>query len=265
MNTLTRTDRAENALYFAEVWARWLNHEQIGTEHVLYGIIKDGDNDAVTILRNLRVKPVDVQNLLENIIKPTAPKILKGNLAHTPRAQSASNRAHQEAVDMECNFIGTEHMLLGLLLEEGSVASDLLLHFGLTVESAREEAKKIHDAHLTQIDIPTFVDEIPVTVIVPIPAAKETAVIVPLAKETKPKAKTKVPAETKPVKKTKSTPAVGSVTKPKAKSKAKTIPVDDAISVTKPKPVSKTAEKKPAEKKPRQKKADKNESKEQKG
>jgi len=116
------------------------NHEYIGTEHILLGLVKEGTGVGACILKNLDLDLRKVRLEVEKLIKSGPDMVAMGKLPQTPRAKEAISYAIEEARSLGHNYVGTEHLLLGLLREEHSVAAHVLMELGLRLEETREEA-----------------------------------------------------------------------------------------------------------------------------
>jgi ATP-dependent Clp protease ATP-binding subunit ClpC len=136
------SERARRVLTIAQEEARNLNHSYIGTEHILLGLVREEEGVAARVLTNLGIGLSKVRSAVEFIIgrgeKPSA-----GETGLTPRAKKVIELAIDEARQMGHNYIGTEHLLLGLLREGEGVASSVLDSFGITLERARAETAHI--------------------------------------------------------------------------------------------------------------------------
>jgi ATP-dependent Clp protease ATP-binding subunit ClpC len=133
------TERARKVMSLARQEAQRLNHEYIGTEHILLGLIQEGTGVAANVLKNLDVELRKIRLEIEKIVKPGSNVIQMGQLPFTPRAKKVLELALEEANNLGHNYIGTEHLLLGLLRENESVAAQVLLNLGLKLEDVREE------------------------------------------------------------------------------------------------------------------------------
>ncbi len=136
------SERARRVLTVAQEEARNLNHSYIGTEHILLGLVREEEGVAARVLINLGISLSKVRSAVEFIIgrgeRPTT-----GETGLTPRAKKVIELAIDEARQLGHNYIGTEHLLLGLLREGEGVASNVLDSFGITLERARAEAAHI--------------------------------------------------------------------------------------------------------------------------
>jgi ATP-dependent Clp protease ATP-binding subunit ClpA len=130
------TDRARRVLVLAQEEARMLNHSFIGTEHILLGLLDEGDGVAAQTLESLDISIEAVRRDVELRVGPgkTAPT---GPPPFTPRAKKVLELALREALQLGHNYIGTEHMLLGLLREGEGVAAQVLLSLGTNLSLVR--------------------------------------------------------------------------------------------------------------------------------
>jgi ATP-dependent Clp protease ATP-binding subunit ClpA len=135
------TDRARRVMKLANREAQRFNHEYIGTEHILLGLIKEGSGVAAEVLQSRRIRLADVRREVEKIVQhgPGGEQVVMGRLPHTPRAKKVVEFSIEEARNLNHNYVGTEHLLLGLLREQDGVAAAVLTHFGLTFEDARAQ------------------------------------------------------------------------------------------------------------------------------
>jgi len=136
------SERARRVLTIAQEEARNLNHNYIGTEHILLGLVREDECVAAKTLMNLGIGLSKVRSAVEFIIG-RGEKQSTGETGLTPRAKKVIELAIDEARQMGHNYIGTEHLLLGLLREGEGVASSVLDSFGITLERARAEVVHI--------------------------------------------------------------------------------------------------------------------------
>ncbi len=133
------TDRARKVMALANQEAQRFNHEYIGTEHILLGLVKEGSGVAANVLRNLDVDLRKVRMEVEKLVKSGPEMVTMGKLPQTPRAKKVIEYAIEEARNLNHNYVGTEHLLLGLLREKEGVAAQVLMNLGLKLEEVREE------------------------------------------------------------------------------------------------------------------------------
>lgn len=136
------SERARRVLTAAQEEAQKLNHSYIGTEHILLGLISEEEGMAARVLTNLGVSLPKVRSAVEFIIG-RGEKPVSGEIGLTPRAKRVIELAIDEARHLGHNYIGTEHLLLGLLHEGEGVAAGVLDSFGITLEQVRSEANNI--------------------------------------------------------------------------------------------------------------------------
>ena len=133
------TDRARKVMALANQEAQRFNHEYIGTEHILLGLVKEGSGVGANVLKNLDVDLRKVRLEVEKLVKPGPEMVTMGRLPQTPRAKKVIEYAIEEARNLNHNYVGTEHLLLGLLREHDGVAAQVLMNLGLKLEQVREE------------------------------------------------------------------------------------------------------------------------------
>src|SRR5215204_3455815 len=135
------TDRARKVMQLANQEAQRFNHEYIGTEHVLLGLVKEGSGVAANVLKNLDIDLRKIRLEVEKIVQhgPGGEQVVMGRLPHTPRAKKVIEYSIEEARNLNHNYVGTEHLLLGLLREQEGVAAQVLQNLGLRLEDVREE------------------------------------------------------------------------------------------------------------------------------
>src|SRR5436189_4726103 len=133
------TDRARKVMALANQEAQRLNHEYIGTEHRALGLVKEGSGVGANVLKNLDVDLRKVRLEVEKLVKSGPDMVTMGKLPQTPRAKKVIEYAIEEARNLNHNYVGTEHLLLGLLREHDGVAAQVLMNLGLKLEEVREE------------------------------------------------------------------------------------------------------------------------------
>ncbi len=119
--------------------AQRFNHEYVGTEHILLGLVKEGSGVGANVLKNLDVDLRKVRLEVEKLVKSGPDMVTMGKLPQTPRAKKVIEYAIEEARNLNHNYVGTEHLLLGLLREQDGVAAQVLMNLGLKLEEVREE------------------------------------------------------------------------------------------------------------------------------
>ncbi len=133
------TDRARKVMQLANQEAQRFNHEYIGTEHILLGLIKEGSGVAANVLKNLDIDLRKIRLEVEKLVQSGPDMVTMGKLPQTPRAKKVIEYAMEEARNLNHNYVGTEHILLGLLREQEGVAAQVLMNLGLKLEEVREE------------------------------------------------------------------------------------------------------------------------------
>jgi ATP-dependent Clp protease ATP-binding subunit ClpA len=154
------TDRARKVMQLANQEAQRFNHEYIGTEHILLGLILEGPGVAANVLQHLAVDPRKVRREVEKVVPhgPNVHELIMGRRPQTPRAKKVIEYSIEEARRLCHNYIGTEHLLLGLLREVEGVAAQVLMNFGLTLEAVREELLKLLEGPFEEpVSQPTIV------------------------------------------------------------------------------------------------------------
>jgi len=119
--------------------AQRFNHEYIGTEHILLGLVKEGSGVGATVLKNLDVDIKKLRLEVEKLVKSGPDMVTMGKLPQTPRAKKVIEYAIEEARALNHNYVGTEHILLGLLRESEGIAAQVLMNLGLKLEDVRQE------------------------------------------------------------------------------------------------------------------------------
>ena len=160
------TDRARKVMQLANQQAQRFRHEYIGTEHMLLGLIAEGSGVAANVLKNLDIDLDMVRREVEKIVQycPGTEDIPPGRLPQTPRTKKVIEYAIEEARGLNHNYVGTEHLLLGLLREQQGVASQVLMNLGLKLKDVREEVlhllghnmpevKNVRDASQVEVHI----------------------------------------------------------------------------------------------------------------
>lgn len=137
------TDRVRKVLAMAREEAVRLQHDYVGTEHILLGLIREGDGVAAEVLRNLAADLDDLLRLVEDNIRPGKSSTPIGELPYTTRAKKVLEYAMAEARELNHSYVGTEHLLLGLLREEKGLAAKVLGQLGIGIEEARAEMLKL--------------------------------------------------------------------------------------------------------------------------
>ncbi len=144
MNGYNFTDRVRKVLQMAREEAARLHHEYVGTEHILLGLIREGEGVAAAVLTNLNVDLDEIQQRIEETVKKgKAPASSGPDLPYTSRAKKVLELAMSEARELNHSYVGTEHLLLGLLREEKGIAAQVLTDAGVNLEQARAETLRL--------------------------------------------------------------------------------------------------------------------------
>ena len=136
------TDRARRVVVFAQEESRMLNHTYIGTEHILLGLVHEGEGVAARVLTGLGVSLEDVRRQVQEIIGEGG-RAPAGHIPFTPRAKKVLEFSLRESLQLGHNYIGTEHILLGLIREGEGVAAQVLQHMDVGLERARSEVIRL--------------------------------------------------------------------------------------------------------------------------
>jgi ATP-dependent Clp protease ATP-binding subunit ClpC len=144
------TDRARKVMQLANQEAQRFNHEYIGTEHILLGLVKEGSGVAANVLKNLDIDLRKIRAEIEKVVQCGPDMVTMGKLPQTPRAKKVIEYSIEEARNLNHNYVGTEHLLLGLLREEEGVAAQVLMNLGLKLEDVREEVLNLVGQHLRE-------------------------------------------------------------------------------------------------------------------
>ncbi len=137
------TERARRVILLAREEAKRLDHDYLGTEHLLLGLIREGEGVGATALRNLGVDLDQVRQEVEKTVGRGEGGLFLGQIPFTPRAKKVLELAVTEARDLGHSYIGTEHLLLGLIREGEGVAAQVLSSLGVDLEKAREEVLEL--------------------------------------------------------------------------------------------------------------------------
>src|SRR5207248_2960320 len=137
------TERVRKVIYLAREEAARLQHDYIGTEHLLLGVIREGEGIAATVLNNLGLDLDRIRQEVENMVSASGGTMTIGEIPFTPRAKRVLELAVEEARALGHNYVGTEHLLLGLLREGEGVAAQVLGSFDITLERVRAQVARI--------------------------------------------------------------------------------------------------------------------------
>src|SRR5438309_6098317 len=140
------TERAKKTLTLAQEEAQQAGHSYIGTEHLLLGLLKEGEGLAYVVLTNLGVEIAKVREAIENVLSREE-RIIIQQIIPTSRVKKVIEISFDEARRMGHNYVGTEHLLLGLLIEGEGIAAHVLEDLGATLEKVRSEIERLlHDS-----------------------------------------------------------------------------------------------------------------------
>src|SRR6202158_5671281 len=151
MNSYHFTERGRKVLAMAREEASRLHHEYVGTEHILLGLIREGEGVAAAVLNNLSVDLDEIQQKIEDTVKKgKAAQTTGPDLPYTSRAKKVLELAMSEARELNHSYVGTEHLLLGLLREEKGIAAQVLTDAGVNLDAARAETLRILGTEMPQ-------------------------------------------------------------------------------------------------------------------
>jgi ATP-dependent Clp protease ATP-binding subunit ClpC len=137
------TDRARKVIQLANMEAQRFNHEFLGTEHILLGLVKEGSGIAANVLKNLDIDTRKISLEIEKLVHRGPDTVVMGKLPMTPRTKRVIENAILEARNLNHSYVGTEHLLLGLLHESEGIAVQVLMNLGFDLEVVREEILKL--------------------------------------------------------------------------------------------------------------------------
>jgi excisionase family DNA binding protein len=157
------TERARHVLTLAQEEAQRLQHNYIGTEHLLLGLVREEEGITAQVLSNLGIEVDQVRHAVEAIIG-RGERLVLGELGLTPRAKKVMELAMEEARRLNQRLIGTEHLLLGLIREGEGIAAGVLEDLGLQLEQVRTETVRVLRQHQQEQE------EAPAPVIPPVPS-----------------------------------------------------------------------------------------------
>ncbi len=136
------TDRSRRVVVLAQEEARVLKHNHVGPEHILLGLVHEGHGVAAKALEELGVRPEALREQIEELIG-TGQQEMSGHIPFTPRAKRVLELSLREALQLGHNYIGTEHILLGILREGDNVAAQVLVRMGVDLNRVRLEVVRL--------------------------------------------------------------------------------------------------------------------------
>jgi len=137
------TERARKVIVYAKEEAKRFNHDYIGTEHLLLGLIREGEGVAAAVLQKLGLDLETIRLEVEKLVQPGPQTQVAGDIPFTPRSKKALELSAEEARALGHNYIGTEHLLLGLVKEGEGMAYRVLLNLGLDLGKLRNEVMEL--------------------------------------------------------------------------------------------------------------------------
>ncbi len=147
------TERARKVIVYAKEEARRFNHDYIGTEHLLLGLIREGEGVAAAVLQKLGLDLETIRVEVEKLVQPGPQTQVLGDIPFTPRSKKALELSAEEARALGHNYIGTEHLLLGLVKEGEGMAYRVLLNLGLDLGKLRNEVMELLGSTSAATDI----------------------------------------------------------------------------------------------------------------
>src|ERR1700683_2144192 len=137
------TDRARKVMQLANQEAQRFNHEYIGTEHILLGLVKEGSGVAANVLKDLEIDLRKIRLEVEKIVQSGPDMVTMGKLPQTPLAKKVIDYSIKAARHLKHDDVGTEHLLLGLVREREGVAAQILMNLGANLEVVRRETLRL--------------------------------------------------------------------------------------------------------------------------
>ena len=140
------TDRARKIIALANQEAQRFNSQYIGTEHILLGMLKEGSGVAASALKSMEIDLRKVRLETEKLVKCGPDIVTMGKLPQTPRSKKVIEFAVEEARNLHHDYVGSEHILLGLLRESDGIAAQILMNLGIKSEDVRKAVLELLDA-----------------------------------------------------------------------------------------------------------------------
>jgi ATP-dependent Clp protease ATP-binding subunit ClpC len=154
------TDRARRVVVLAQDEARMLHHNYVGTEHILLGLIHEGNGVAAKALESVGISLDAVRQQVEEIIGRGQQSPPQGHIPFTPRAKKVLELSLREALELGHTYIGTEHILLGLIREGEGVAAQVLIGLGVDLNRARQQVIQLLTGRLELKDASGVADDL---------------------------------------------------------------------------------------------------------
>ena len=155
------TDRARRVVVLAQDEARGLNHNWIGTEHLLLAVIREGHGVGAKALESMQISLDAARQQVESLIGRGQNPVGDGHIPFTPRAKKVLELSLREALQLGHDYIGTEHILLGLIREGDGVAAQVLVSLGCDLNRARQQViQLLHGYQGRQSTLSTIGDEL---------------------------------------------------------------------------------------------------------
>jgi ATP-dependent Clp protease ATP-binding subunit ClpC len=146
------TDRARKVMGLARQEAQRFNHDYIGTEHILLGLVQEGSGVAASVLKNLDIDLRKIRQEVEKLVSNGTSMVTMGQLPFTPRAKKVLELSLEEASNLGHTYIGTEHLLLGLIRENEGIAAQVLRNLKVRLEDVRDEVLELLGAEPNESD-----------------------------------------------------------------------------------------------------------------
>lgn len=144
MNGYNFTERVRRILAMTREEAARLHHEYVGTEHILFALVREGEGVGVTVLERLGVNTQAVSRRLSDVVRAGRARSVAGpDLPYTSRAKKVLELSMAEAKGLGHGYVGSEHLLLGIIAEGKGIAGQVLAEAGVTLEAARAEVRRI--------------------------------------------------------------------------------------------------------------------------
>ncbi len=150
------TERARRVLTLAKEEARRLGHDFVGTEHIVLGILREGSGVALAVLQKMNLKADLLKEATEEIMGKGSNVLSFGEISFTPKARRVLELAVEESRTLGHSYVGTEHLLLGVLREKEGIGAQILGDLGISVEKAREEVIKIQGGFVSSANDTRF-------------------------------------------------------------------------------------------------------------